>query len=160
MKKIRLGLGLNDLLWVVSFCMALLFVSCGTSRKASTSTKDKNGVGWREALSFEQRRKFDYYFLEAVRLKEKGELDAAFDMYSHCLEIDSLSAAVQYEMAQFYMFLGHTQKGEALLRKSVLLEPDNYWYKQTLASHYRKKGENEQAVEVIEEIAERFPSRL
>ena len=160
MKKIRLGLGLNDLLWVVSFCMALLFVSCGTSRKASTSTKDKNGVEWRDPLSFEQRRKFDYYFLEAVRLKEKGELDAAFDMYSHCLEIDSSSAAVQYEMAQFYMFLGHTQKGEDLLRKSVLLEPDNYWYKQTLASHYRKKGENERAVEVIEEIAERFPSRL
>ena len=140
--------------------MALLLVSCGTSRKASVSAKDKTIVEWEDPLSFEQRRKFDYYFLEAIRLKEKGELDAAFDMYSHCLEIDSQSAAVQYELAQFYMFLGQTQKGENLLRKAVSLEPDNYWYKQTLASHYRKRGENKQAVGVIEDIVDRFPSRL
>ena len=86
MKIIRLGLGLNACFWVVSFCMALFLVSCGTSRKTSVSTKGKDGVEWKDPLSFEQRRKFDYYFLEAVRLKEKGELDAAFDMYSHCLE--------------------------------------------------------------------------
>jgi len=159
MKKIRFGLGLDGSL-LVSFCLALLFVSCGTARKVSVSANDKTIGEWKDPLSFEQRRKFDYYFLEAVRLKEKGELDAAFDMYSHCLEIDSQSAAVQYEMAQFYMFLGQTQKGEGLLRNAVSLEPDNYWYKQTLASHYRKKGTNEQAVGVIEEIVERFPSRL
>lgn len=159
MKKIKFELGLKGCFFI-SCCMALLLVSCGTSRKASVSAKDKTIVEWEDPLSFEQRRKFDYYFLEAIRLKEKGELDVAFDMYSHCLEIDSQSAAVQYEMAQFYMFLGQTQKGENLLRKAVSLEPDNYWYKQTLASHYRKRGENEQAVEVIEDIVERFPSRL
>lgn len=159
MRKIKFELGLKGCFFI-SCCMALLLVSCGTSRKASVSAKDKTIVEWEDPLSFEQRRKFDYYFLEALRLKEKGELDAAFDMYSHCLEIDSQSAAVQYELAQFYMFLGQTQKGENLLRKAVSLVPDNYWYKQTLASHYRKRGENEQAVEVIEDIVERFPSRL
>jgi tetratricopeptide (TPR) repeat protein len=159
MKKIKFELGLKGCFFI-SCCMALLLVSCGTSRRASVSAKDKTIVEWEDPLSFEQRRKFDYYFLEALRLKEKGELDAAFDMYSHCLEIDSQSAAVQYEMAQFYMFLGQTQKGENLLRKAVSLEPDNYWYKQTLASHYRKRGENKQAVGVIEDIVERFPSRL
>lgn len=159
MKKIKFELGLKGCFFI-SCCMALLLVSCGTSRKASVSAKDKTIVEWEDPLSFEQRRKFDYYFLEAIRLKEKGELDAAFDMYSHCLGIDSQSAAVQYEMAQFYMFLGQTQKGENLLRKAVSLEPDNYWYKQTLASHYRKRGENKQAVGVIEDIVDRFPSRL
>lgn len=155
---IRLKLDWN-FSFLLSFCIALLLVSCGTSRKAN-SAKDKNVVEREDPLSFEQRRKFDFYFLEAIRLKEKGELDAAFDMYSHCLEIDSKSAAVQYEMAQFYMFLGQYQKGEDLLRKAVSLEPDNYWYKQTLASYYRKRGENDKAVGVIEEIAARFPSRL
>ena len=159
MRIIKFELGLKGCFFI-SCCMALLLVSCGTSRKASVSAKDKTIVGLEDPLSFEQRRKFDYYFLEALRLKEKGELDAAFDMYSHCLEIDSQSAAVQYELAQFYMFLGQTQKGESLLRKAVSLEPDNYWYKQTLASHYRKRGENKQAVGVIEDIVDRFPSRL
>ena len=159
MRIIKFELGLKGC-FLISCCMVLLLVSCGTSRKASVSAKDKTIVGLEDPLSFEQRRKFDYYFLEALRLKEKGELDAAFDMYSHCLEIDSQSAAVQYELAQFYMFLGQTQKGESLLRKAVSLEPDNYWYKQTLASHYRKRGENKQAVGVIEDIVDRFPSRL
>ena len=159
MRIVKFELGLKGC-FLISCCMVLLLVSCGTSRKASVSAKDKTIVGLEGPLSFEQRRKFDYYFLEALRLKEKGELDAAFDMYSHCLDIDSQSAAVQYELAQFYMFLGQTQKGENLLRKAVSLEPDNYWYKQTLASHYRKRGENKQAVGVIEDIVDRFPSRL
>lgn len=159
MRIIELSLGLNGRIGL-AFCMMLLLVSCGTMRKSAVSSEDKNSVEWKDPLSFEQRRKFDYYFLEAVRLKEKGELDAAFDMYSHCLEIDSLSAAVHYELAQFYMFLGQTSQGENSLRKAVFLEPDNYWYKQTLASHFRKRGENEKAVEVIEEIVKRFPARL
>lgn len=137
-----------------------MLVSCGTFRKGVTLVVQREDVGWEDPLTFEQRRKFDYYFLEAVRLKEKGELDAAFDMYSHCLEIDSQSAAVQYELAQFYMYIGQVQKGETLLRTAVSLEPDNYWYKQTLASYYRKQGENEKAVQVIESMVDRFPSRL
>ena len=159
MRIVKIGLGLNGC-FLISFCLVLLLVSSGTSRITSVSVKDKTIAGWKDPLSFEQRRKFDYYFLEAVRLKEKGELDAAFDMYSHCLDIYPQSAAVQYEMAQFYMYFNQPQKGEELLQKAVVLEPDNYWYKQTLASHYRKRGENEKAVDVIEDIVDRFPSRL
>lgn len=144
--------------WLVCLLLASMLISCGTSRKGAVLLGKENAQ--KDPLTFEQRRKFDYYFLEAVRLKEKGELDAAFDMYSHCLEIDSLSAAVQYELAQFYIYLGQTQKGEGYLQKAVTLAPDNYWYKQTLASQFRKRGENELAVKVIEDMVERFPSRL
>ena len=113
MRIMNLSLGLNGRLWL-TFCMMLLLVSCGTSRKGAVSSKGKSAVEWKDPLSFEQRRKFDYYFLEAVRLKEKGELDAAFDMYSHCLEIDSLSAAVQYELAQFHLFLNQITQVESI----------------------------------------------
>ena len=69
MKKIKFELGLKGCFFICC-CMALLLVSCGTSRKASVSAKDKTFVEWEDPLSFEQRRKFDYYFLEAIRLKE------------------------------------------------------------------------------------------
>ena len=113
-----------------------------------------------DPLTFEQRRKFDYYFLEAVRLKEKGDMDAAFDMYSHCLEIHPESAATLFELAKFYMYLGQPQKGEECLRKAMQAEPGNYWYKETLAAYYQNKGENAKAIEVIEEMAAQFPTRL
>jgi hypothetical protein len=54
-----------------------------------------------DPLSPEERRKFDYYFLEAVRLKGSGQMDAAFDMYSHCLDIHPESAATLYELGKF-----------------------------------------------------------
>ena len=113
-----------------------------------------------DPLTFEQRRKFDYYFLEAVRLKEKGDMDAAFDMYSHCLEIHPESAATLFELAKFYMYLGQPQKGEECLHKAMQTEPGNYWYKETLAAYYQNKGENAKAIEVIEEMAAQFPTRL
>ena len=111
-------------------------------------------------LTFEQRRKFDYCFLEAVRLKERGDMDAAFDMYSHCLDIHPESAATLFELAKFYMYLGQAQKGEECLRKAMKTEPGNYWYKETLAAYYQTKGENTKAIEVIDEMVSQFPTRL
>ena len=39
-------------------------------------------------LSLDMQRKYNYYFLEAARLK-KGQYDAAFDLYKHCLAIQA-----------------------------------------------------------------------
>ena len=143
--------------WCLCLCVLGTMFSCGSLRKLSNSSKIQTE---HDPLTFEQRRKFDYYFLEALRLKERGDMDAAFDMYSHCLEIHPESAATLYELAKFYMYLGQHQKGEECLRKAMKTEPGNYWYKETLAAYYQNKGENEKAIEVIEEMASQFPTRL
>lgn len=141
-------------------CLTGLLVSCGSSRKTSIPSHESLKRTEYDPLTFEQRRKFDYFFHEAVRLKEKGDMDAAFEMYSHCLSIHPESAATLYELAKFYMFLGQEEKGEQFLRKATKTEPGNYWYKETLAAYYQKKGENAKAIEVIEEMAVQSPSRL
>ncbi len=141
-------------------CVVGTMFSCASLRKSSNSSKKTKVLVEQDPLTLEQRRKFDYYFLEAVRLKERGDMDAAFDMYSHCLDIHPESAATLFELAKFYMYLGQQQKGEECLRKAMKAEPGNYWYKETLAAYYQSKGENEKAIEVIEEMAFQFPSRL
>lgn len=146
--------------WCLCLCLTVLLFSCGTMRKSAVSSKGDRAMSAQDLLSPEERRRFDYYFLEAVRLKEKGELDAAFEMYSHCLAIHPESAVTQYELAKFYMALGMRESGETALQKAIASEPDNYWYKETLASYYQNKGENEKAIAVIEDMAARFPSRL
>lgn len=142
--------------------MCLLMVgmlfSCGSLRKSSFS--GRGDFSGKDPLTYEERRKFDYFFLEAVRLKEKGDLDAAFEMYSHCLQIHPTSAVTLFELAKFYMFLGQQQKGEKALADAVSLAPENYWYKETLAAYYQNKGENEKAISVVEDMATQFPSRL
>ena len=142
--------------------MCLLMVgmlfSCGSLRKSSSSVR--GNLSGKDPLTYEERRKFDYFFLEAVRLKEKGDLDAAFEMYSHCIQIHPTSAVTLFELAKFYMFLGQQQKGEKALADVVSLAPENYWYKETLAAYYQNKGENEKAISVVEDMATQFPSRL
>lgn len=139
------------------FMVGMLF-SCGSLRKSSSSVR--GNLSGKDPLTYEERRKFDYFFLEAVRLKEKGDLDAAFEMYSHCLQIHPTSAVTLFELAKFYMFLGQQQKGEKALADAVSLAPENYWYKETLAAYYQNKGENEKAISVVEDMATQFPSRL
>ena len=146
---------------IVKYSLCLLLVSslfsCGSSRKTSISSKNSLNV---DLLAPEERRKFDYFFLEAVRLKQKGDMDAAFDMYSHCLGIDPHSAVTLFELGKLYMYLGQPVKGESLLSKAMESEPGNYWYKETLAGYYQGKGESEKAIEVIEDMVAQFPSRL
>ena len=149
---------------IVQLCVCLLWVSmlfsCGSSRKSTISSNKIPLSEWRDPLSAEERRKFNHFFLEAVRLKEKGEMDAAFEMYSQCLSIDPQSAATLYELGKFYMYLGQPIKGENFLRKAMLTQPGNYWYKETLAGYYQGKGEDAKAIDVIESMADQFPSRL
>ena len=146
--------------WCLCLCGTWVFSSCGSSRKSAISSKNLADVEWQDPLSPEDRRKFNHFFLEAVRLKEKDEMDAAFDMYRHCLAIDSQSAATLYELGKFYMYLGQPEKGEDFLRKAMRTQPGNYWYKETLASYYQRKGEDGKAIEVIEDMVSQFPSRL
>ena len=146
--------------FILCLCMASMLISCGTSRKASGSSKKTSSRMEENVLTFEQKRKFDYFLLEAIRLKEKGEMDAAFEMYSHCLDIYLESAVVLYELGKFYMTLGQPEVGEKFLRKAVANEPGNYWYKETLAAYYQNKGKNLEAIEVIEDMVTQFPSRL
>ena len=145
-------------------CICLLFsgifISCGSSRKSAASLNQAGLAEWKDPLSAEERRKFNHFFLEAVRLKEKGDMDAAFEMYSHCLAIDSQSAATLYELGKFYMYLGQPEKGEDFLRTAMETAPGNYWYKETLAGYYQGKGEDAKAIAVIESMVDQFPSRL
>ena len=150
----------NIFIWGVCLaCISMLF-SCGSAKKTPISSKNLVETVSQDLLSPEERRKFDYFFLEAVRLKEKGEADAAFEMYRHCLSIDPQSAVTLYELGKFYLYLGQPEKGEDFLRKAMAAEPGNYWYKETLAGHYQGKGEHLKSIEVLEEMAAQFPSRL
>lgn len=54
-------------------------------------------------LSEEQQRKYDYYFLEAAKLKLEKKYDAGFEMLQHCLSINPYAASAHYEIGQYYL---------------------------------------------------------
>ena len=144
---------------IVIIGLLSILTACGSSRKSLPATQN-SPVTEKDPLTYEQRRKYDYYFLEAVRMKQKGEYDAAFELYRHCLDIYPGSAATLYEISQFYMVLGQEEKSEQALKQAVRSDESNFWYKQTLAAYYQRKRDLPKAIAVYEDMAHQFPSRL
>lgn len=107
----------------------------------------------------EQQRKYNYFFLEATRLKIQNNLAEAFDLYKHCLNIIPDAPSALYEIAQFYFMLNQVRAGEDALVKAVSIEPDNYWYSQALASVYQQQGKMEKAAQLLEEMVRRFSDK-
>lgn len=107
-------------------CLIGMLVSCGTVKRTSGVSGNKTVVEEKDPLTPEQRRKYDYFFLEALRMKEKGDLDAAFEMYSHCLDIYPQGAATLFEISRFHMFLNQPEKGEEALKKAVDADPKSF----------------------------------
>ena len=129
-------------------------VSCGTVK----STREKPAVALAQSsLTPEQQRKYDYFFLEAMRLKEKKDYASAFGLLQHCLDIHPNAAL--YEVSQYYMFLRQVPQGQEALEKAVANAPDNYWYSQGLASLYQQQNELDKAVTLLEQMVVRFPAK-
>lgn len=130
----------------------LVATSCGSSKKITKEIPD-------ELVSEADMRKHDYFFLEATRQREMENHADALALYEHCLEINPQSAAVMYELAQYYAFLQQPARTRALLEKTVELQPDNFWYRQTLGAYYRSIKEMDKAIALYEEMSHQFPAR-
>ena len=79
-------------------------------------------------------RKFDYFYYEGLKLKQAGKYDAAYDMFSYCLSLDSTAAPVMYELSLFYVQMNKADKAVEMLRKAVDSDSDNMTYRMALAN--------------------------
>ena len=152
--KIKIG-------WL--FVTVLMLTSCGgirSVRTAKTTAKADGASLMKETLlSAEQQRKYDYFFLEAMRMKGKNEYDAAFGLLQHCLDINPTASSALYEISQYYMFLRQVPQGQVALEQAVALVPDNYWYSQGLVSLYQQQNALDKAAALLEKMVTRFPSK-
>ena len=133
--------------------LVVLFASCGTARK--TAVPDRKVV----VLTASDQRKYEYYFLEAIKLEQQGRYDEAYEMLQHCLAICPTAPSALYKMASYHFAMNQKEKAAEVLLGAVEGEPDNYWYRQTLASYYQSNREYDKAIGVIEEMQKLFPKR-
>lgn len=110
-------------------------------------------------LNDDKRRRYDYYYQEAMKQKVLDKHDAAFELLQHCLEINPDAGEAIYEMAVFYQYLGDNTKTEHALKRATELEPDNIWFKESLASYYVGRNEHDKAVTVLEDMLRLAPTR-
>ena len=135
---------------LIALVLLSFMASCGTTKKTALKPV---------VLSEAEQRRYDYYFLEAVKLRGQKEYDAAYDLLQHCLAINPTAASALYEMSQYYLFLRMLPKAQEAMELASLYEPDNYWYAQALVNLYQHQNMNDKAIALLEDMVVRFPKR-
>lgn len=113
----------------------------------------------KQKLSISEQRRFDYFYYEGVRLKMAEKYDASYEMFKHCLEIDSTSSAAMFEISSYYIQLNQPEKAVSLLKKTVLHAPENQEYRSTLATLLFNMGMFGEAAEEYELLTAAFPEK-
>lgn len=144
----------------------LLLTSChAASASGSSAGAAPRRSGQRllppSAASAEDR-KFDAFFLEAIRQKEKGAEDAAFELLNHALRLRPNAPEALYELAMLYRRVFPQQTAEAcrLLERAARIDTANVFYMDELAGLYLRMDSMTAAARIYESMASRSGQSL
>ena len=133
--------------------MAALLMAGGMASHAfAGSKKTAAPLEKVETLSYNDSRRYDYFFLEALRQQYKGNADAAFDLLNHCLQINPNSAEVYYRRAMFLSQMKQDSLALVSLEHAAALSPSNDTYQEKVAQFYIGTGNFGKAVDAYERL--------
>ena len=103
--------------------------------------------------------KFDYFFVEAVKLKVMGNAGEALKFFEQCLKINPESSASYYQMAQIVIASGNVRNGKEYLKKAIEIDPGNLWYLMMLAGTYYQEEKLDSAIIYYEMAVNNYPEK-
>ena len=112
-----------------------------------------------QRLSDNDLRRYQYFYLEAIRQEGLGNFAEAFDLYRHCLEIDSLASETHYAISDFYSQISKDTLALYHLKKANSLEPENDEFAERLGQYYLSQNKIEEGTRVYERLADMYHDR-
>lgn len=106
------------------------------TRKAADAATITPDDSTRENITRNDRRRYDYFFLEAVRQQNAGHLDGAFDLLSHCIDINPNAAEAYYMRSAYFSEMDNDSLALVDLEKAATLDPGNDTYQERVAQYY------------------------
>lgn len=100
----------------------------------------------------QKRMKLQYYYLEALRQKQAGNISAAVDNLYRCNSLDNNNSEVFAVLADINMSNNYAAAAIEQMRKASELEPNNIDYKVSLASYLVNVYELREAAKLYEEL--------
>lgn len=131
-------------------------VPCHARKKPVKNTAP---VAAQTIVSDNDRKRYDYFYLQAICMQEKDDYAAAYDLLRHCLEINPDAAEAYFTLSNYDAVLGQDSLMLAHMQRAVALNPDNDYYTERLGQTYLKLQDYEQAVNLYESLSEAHPSR-
>ncbi len=127
------------------------------SQKAQKVSQTVAGEPQPQIISPDNKRKFDYYFYEAMNAKTLNKYDAAYDYLKYCMALDSTNAHVLYELGNYYNSLDNKNRAIDLYRKAVSYDSDNYYYNMAYATLCLEFKQYSDAIEQFEKLINEDP---
>ena len=113
-----------------------------------------SGLSFGDELPKAAQRRFDYFYLEAVRMRNLGKYADAYELYKHALLINPDAPEALFDMASFCNYLGSKEETQHYYEKAAELAPQNSWYQQVLGNFYYRNNQIDKAIAVYEKMAE------
>lgn len=97
--------------------------------------------------------------IEAVTLFGDEKIDAAKDSLVSVIQRDSTVDAAYYYLGLVHYAQRDVQSALDCFNKAVSLDPDNEWYKESLASLFSETGNNPAATQIYLDLLQKNPKR-
>lgn len=112
---------------------------------------------WAEQTEAQKKAKLQYYYLEALRQKQAGNISAAVDNLYRCNSLDNNCSEVFVIMSDINMERNYPSVAIEQMKKASALEPDNVEYKKRLANHAVNAMDLDLATQLFEELVVKDP---
>lgn len=106
-----------------------------------------------QRLNDNDLRRYQYFYLEAIRQEGLGNYPEAFELYRHCLEIDSLASESHFAISGFYSSINKDSLALYHLKKAYSLDPKNDEFAERLGQYYLSQNMIEEGTRVYERLA-------
>ena len=122
------------------------------ARKVKVKQVAKQAVAVKDSLSPNDRKRFEYFFLEAGRQHAANNYSAAMDLFEHARQIDPNAAETYFYLSMYHSQLKNDSLALLYMKKAIQLAPENQTYAENLAQHYIGKQQYDKAIDAYENL--------
>ncbi|MEA1874233.1 MAG: tetratricopeptide repeat protein [Bacteroidota bacterium] len=137
----------------LSYFLLLLLLFTGCKSTQNLETEQNNSLSDEEFVA-------DAYFLEGLRLKTIGNLEAALGNLEKARETEPGNAVFHYQLAEINTQLGNYRAAIHYAENAVGIDAGNVWYHVLLVQLYQNAGLFAKATGEMEEIIRLDPRKL
>ncbi len=95
---------------------------------------------------------YNYFFLEALRQQDMGNLTAAFELLRHARELNPQAPEVYYQLAAYYVDMKNDAVAREYFEKAAALDPENSAYQEKLGKLYVTQKDYPNAIKAFERL--------
>lgn len=122
------------------------------ARKVKVKHVAEQAVAVKDSLSPNDRKRFEYFFLEAGRQHAANNYSAAMDLFEHARQIDPNAAETYFYLSMYHSQLKQDSLALHYMEKAIQLAPENQTYAENLAQHYIGKQQYDKAIDAYEDL--------